>query len=326
MKKCFLLFVILFALSAKVNAWGFFCHRLINKHAVFLLPPEMLGFYKKHIDYIIQHSIDPDKRSRLDPKEAVKHYMDIDHYGVSPFDSVPKKWKDAIAKYSEDTLMAHGILPWNIDKMTYRLSEAFKEGNVDDILWISANLGHYVGDAHVPLHNTHNYDGRIWYQKGVHAFWESRIPEQFADDWDYFIGRAQYLNKPLESAWKWVELSNHQSDTVLNLYDSLLRFYPQSEIYSVDERGGIVKKMLSKEFSLAFEKQSANMVYRKLRLSIFHVASIWYTAWVNAGQPDLVSLEDKTISEQRKKEDDEMEYLWKHGKPKGRPNPEDEQE
>jgi len=45
------------------GAWGFFCHRLINKHAVFLLPPEMVGFYKKNIEYLIQHSVDPDKRS-----------------------------------------------------------------------------------------------------------------------------------------------------------------------------------------------------------------------------------------------------------------------
>lgn len=311
-------------LTINAGAWGFFCHRLINKHAIFLLPPEMVGFYKKHIDYIIQHSIDPDKRSRIDPKEAVKHYMDIDHYGKNPFDSVPRKWKDAVGKYSEDTLMAHGILPWNIDWMVYRLTEAFKSGNLDDILWVSANIGHYVGDSHVPLHNTHNYDGKTLNQKGIHAFWESRIPEQFADDWDYFIGRAQYISKPLDEVWKWVELSNHESDTVLSIYDSLLRFYPQTEIFTIDERGGVTKKMYSAEFSQTFEAATRNMVYRKLRLSILHVASVWYTAWINAGQPDLFKLEDKQLSDQRKKEDEELEYLWKHGKPKGRPNPEDE--
>ena len=51
-----------------------------------------------------------------------------------------------------------------------------------------------------------------------------------------------------------------------------------------------------------------------MRQSIFAVASFWYTAWVNAGQPDLESITGialpDSILEQQKKE----EARWKKGK------------
>lgn len=304
-------------------SWGFFCHRLINKHAVFLLPPDMIGFYKKNIEYLIQHSIDPDKRSRVVEGEAEKHYIDIDHFGDKPFEIMPRLWKDAIEKYGEDTLHEYGILPWNIQKMYYSLVDAFKEGNVDRILNVSANFGHYVADAHVPLHTTQFYDGRVLYQKGVHALWETRIPELMAEDWDFFIGRAVYIGNPLEKAWELVECSHFEVDSVIDMYDSLLLNFDQNSIYIMEARGTVLKRQYSFVFSKLLEETMINMVYRKLRTSVLSVASFWYSAWVDAGQPNLDRLMDKEVSKAHKKEMEELDYLWKHGKPKGRPNPED---
>ena len=75
--------------------------------AVFTLPPEMLGFYKKHIEYISGHAVDPDKRRYVNEDEAPRHYIDLDHYGKHPFDSIPKSWSKAVAKYSEEIGRAH---------------------------------------------------------------------------------------------------------------------------------------------------------------------------------------------------------------------------
>ncbi|PKP02012.1 MAG: S1/P1 Nuclease [Bacteroidetes bacterium HGW-Bacteroidetes-6] len=307
------------------GAWGFFCHRIINKTAVFLLPPEMVGFYKKNIEYLIQHSADPDKRSHAVDGEAQKHYIDIDHYGDKPFELMPRKWKEAIEKYTEDTLQEYGILPWNIERMMYRLTDAFKEGDVDKILNVSANFGHYIGDANVPLHTTEFYDGRKLYQKGIHALWETRIPEMLSENFDFFIGRALYVSKPLDKAWELVEYSHNEMDSVINLYDSLLLHYNPDGIFIMEERSGVIKKQYSLAFCQFMENEMNKMVERKLRMSILMVASFWYTAWVNAGQPDLDKLMDKTISKEHQKEMDELDYLWKNGKQKGRPNPEDEE-
>ena len=142
-------------------------------------PPEMFGFFKTHIEYLTEHSVDPDRRAMVNEEEAVRHYIDIDYYGESPFDSVPKHWTDAVEKYSEDTLKKYGTNPWYIQIMLYNLTEAFENQNAQAILWHAANLGHYIADATVPLHTTLYYDGKYKEQKGIHAFWESRIPELF---------------------------------------------------------------------------------------------------------------------------------------------------
>ncbi len=81
--------------------WGFFGHKRINRIAIFTLPPQMFGFYKDHIEYLTEHAVDPDKRRYAMEGEAQCHYIDIDHYsknGDNPFEIVPRRWTDAVAK------------------------------------------------------------------------------------------------------------------------------------------------------------------------------------------------------------------------------------
>src|SRR5436190_15266468 len=143
MKKTVLLFSLVLAVLVSAYGWGFWAHKKINRMACFTLPPEMIGFYKKHIDFITSHAVDPDMRRNAVPEEAPRHYIDVDHYGEHPFDSLPVYWKDAVGKYSEDSLKAYGINPWYIVNMLYRLTDAFRAGNTDLILYYSANIGHY---------------------------------------------------------------------------------------------------------------------------------------------------------------------------------------
>ena len=55
-----------------------------------------------------------------------------------------------------------------------------------------------------------------------------------------------------------------------------------------------------------------------MRQSIFAVASFWYTAWVNAGQPDLTKLTNKEFSADDLKEFENLNSAWKNGAIKGR--------
>ena len=173
------------------NTWGFYGHKRINRMAVFTLPPDLFSLYKTNIEFITDHAVDPDKRRYAAKGEAERHYIDIDHYahkGEDPFEVMPERWADAVKKFGEDTLHAYGIVPWHLEVMIGRLTKAFKDGNLDRILNLSADLGHYIGDAHVPLHTTENYNGQMTNQKGIHGFWESRIPELNAEDYDYLLG------------------------------------------------------------------------------------------------------------------------------------------
>jgi hypothetical protein len=314
----FLLVSVFFLPKQEARSWGFYGHKRINRMAVFTLPPGMFGFYKKHIEYITEHSVDPDKRRYGVEAEAPRHYIDIDHYGPNCFDSVPRLWKKAIGKYSEDTLQAYGIVPWWIDVMTYRLTQAFREGNVDKILRYSAELGHYVADAHVPLHTTENYNGQLTNQVGIHGFWESRVPELFGEEYDYFVGRAVYIESPLNTAWEIVRVSHSEVDSVLLLEAQLNGTIATDRKYAFENRGGATVKTYSEEYTRAYSAILNGMVERRMRASISTVGSLWYTAWVNAGQPDLALLENKDISDSAKKAQAAEDYLWQNGKVKAK--------
>jgi len=179
MKKAiqFLLLLFVSILPAQnVYCWGFYAHQKINYYAVFLLPPEMMLLYKPNIGFLSEHAVDPDKRRYALPEEGARHFIDIDHYGVYPYIGLPRKWKDAVEKFGEDSLKQHGIVPWQVQNMLYRLTDAFKEKNYSLIMKCSAEIGHYISDAHVPLHASSNHNGQLTNQKGIHGFWESRVP------------------------------------------------------------------------------------------------------------------------------------------------------
>src|SRR4026209_1973640 len=118
------LVVILLLLFHNSFCWGFYAHRKINYFAVFLLPPEMMILYKPHIEFLFEHAVDPDKRRYAVSDEAPRHYIDIDHYGAFPFDSLPRKWNEAVQQFGEDSLQRYGIVPWWLQTMLGRLTNA----------------------------------------------------------------------------------------------------------------------------------------------------------------------------------------------------------
>ena len=287
-RKLILLILVFSYFSANsILPWGFFAHKRVNKYAVFTLPEELIGFYKKNIEYVEEHSVDPDKRRYALKEEAPRHYIDIDHYGENPFEKMPRKWNDAVAKYSEDTLQSYGIVPWHIQTIYNRLVYAFIDKDVSKILKYSADLGHYIADAHVPLHTTENYNGQLTGQKGIHAFWESRLPELFSEDYNYLVGIAQYKYSVLDFAWETVESSHAALDSVLSFDKILSETFEKDKQYSYEKRGAKTINVRSEDFSAAYHDMLDGMVERRMRKTIISIGSLWYSAWVDAGQPVL---------------------------------------
>lgn len=317
--KWFYTMVLLLLPGQQAYCWGFFAHRQINYQAVFLLPPPMLALYKKHIVYLQEHAVDPDKRRYVIADEGARHFIDLDHYGNYPFDSLPRFRKDAEAKFSADSLQEHGIVPWWIQTMLYRLTNAFKAKDQARILQYSAEIGHYIADAHVPLHTSSNYNGQKTNQHGIHGFWESRIPELLAlKEWDFFIGKAQYIDQPLTYTWQFVLESAAAADSVLSIERKLNQQFPADRKYAFEDRNGVTIRQYSTAYTLAYNKLLHNMVERRMQQSIFHVASFWYTAWVNAGQPDLQALSHEQWSDPELKAFDSLNLRWKNGTIKGK--------
>lgn len=303
----------------QVFCWGFFAHKQINRHAVFLLPPRMVAFYKTHIDFITEHAVDPDKRRYIVNAEGPRHYIDLNHYGTLPFHSLPRDWGLAVKKYGEDTLQAHGIVPWWIQIMLSRLTTAFKEKNLPGILKLSAEIGHYVADAHVPLHAHSNYNGQETGQHGIHALWESRVPELLAaSEFDFFIGKAQYLSSPKDFIWKSVLESAAAADTVLAVEKKLTTEFLADQKYAFEERNGVVIRQYSSAFTKKYNTLLKGMVERRMKQSVFAAACLWYTAWVNAGQPHLEPGSAIPFSEEEIKNYEALDRVWKTEEPESR--------
>src|SRR5687767_1486680 len=151
------------------SSWGFLIHRTINQLAIYELPEPMRYYFHDHMQYIVKYSVRPDQRRNEDPQEAPKHFIDLELFGDSAAWKMPLKWEEAVRRYGKDSLVHGGYVPYYIMTVKDRLTAAFKSGQRDSILFYATDLAHYIGDAHVPLHVTVNYDGQLTGQKGLHS-------------------------------------------------------------------------------------------------------------------------------------------------------------
>mgnify|MGYP000877726881 CR=1 FL=1 len=286
MNRIFLIPIAILAVLT-LSSWGFYAHKVINRMAVFTLPADMAGFYKTRIDYMTEHAIDPDKRCYIDTAESPRHFIDADEYGQHPFDSIPVHWTAAVEKFSERRLLLSGILPWQINRSYRSLVKAFREKNVPRILKHSSDLGHYLADAHVPLHTTSNYNGQKTNQVGIHAFWESRLPEQFAGVYDFLVGRARYIESPVDEAWRIVRESHRLVDSVLRIETDVAKIFSPDRKFGYIERNHQLIRTYSDAYAAAYHHALNGMVERRMRGAIHSIGSFWYSAWVDAGQPDI---------------------------------------
>jgi hypothetical protein len=298
------------AMTWGLMGWGFFAHQRINRLAIFTLPAEMMPFYKRYVQYLMENSVKPDMRRYAVKDEAPRHYIDAESYGDSALFKLPLYWKDAVEQFGEDSLLKHGIVPWHIQRMKLQLTEAFREKDVRRILRLSAEMGHYIADANVPLHTTRNYNGQLTRQEGIHGFWESRLPELFIQDYDFFVGKAEYLEKPALRAWQAVRQANACLDSVLVMEQKLSETMDESKKYSFEERNGQTVKVYSQEFSRRYHLALNQQVERQMRRTIKMIGDYWFTCWVDAGQPDLSKMPDYRASEAQKKEEETEERSW----------------
>ncbi len=277
--------------AGPVGAWGFFGHRLITQVAVYRLPGSMQAFYYRHLPELVRLSTAPDERRATDPNEAGKHFIDMDHYSEdNPFGKVPQDYSAAVEKFSADTLQKYGTVPWAIAEATDHLTEAFRQRDTAAIVRLSADLGHYVGDAFVPLHTTINYDGQLTNQAGLHSLWESALPETYIGDYNIVGEPAAYVKDPLATAWLTVQRTYGFLTETFDRAGKVEKAMPGPARYTFSHRYGKTQRRYSDAFAAGYEKEVGGMVAHRLKLAPTLVASLWLTAWQNAGKPDLNQL------------------------------------
>lgn len=289
-----ILFLPLASNTAGVNGnWGFYAHKLINRLAVFSLPEPLFPFYRLHIFTITQWAVNADKRRYVVEDEGPMHFLDMNAYSAEVLD----RWRNDVRYFDsipQHIWREHGAVPQQIQRRSYQLTQAFMRHDTQEILTLSADIGHYIGDAHVPLHTTSNYDGQETGQTGVHGLWESRLPELFVEQYDLFGHQAQYVDDISKRIWDALEKSSRCVDSVLTIeYDLESEF--NTHVKSHDIRGVRLQHQFSREFSNKYHRRLSGMVERRLRASIALTADVWYTCWVNAGQPDLQPFDSRQM-------------------------------
>lgn len=269
-------------------SWGFLVHRTTHQLAIYQLPKPMQDFFYANADYLIKHSVRPDTRKKHDPTEDTKHFIDFEAYGKNAAYTMPFKWADAVKKYPIDTLKKYGYVPYVIADVQSKLTNAFKQGNKDSILFYAADLGHYIADAHVPLHTTLNYDGQLTNQKGIHSLWESMIPEIEIENFNLYTPHTATYIKNLDAAiWKTVRQSHALVNNLLLQERAISKTMSEEQKYRTQIRRGKEVKSYTTAFAKAYHAALKNSINQQLILSSEMIANCWFTAWVNAGKPNL---------------------------------------
>ena len=124
-------------------------------------------------------SVEADRRKSCDPAERNKHFIDIDDYPRFFDGSLPHSYDAMVATYGVSRVQRNGIVPWAIEANMAQLVAHFRAGNWSDAVKVAADIGHYAGDLHSPLHLTVNYDGQLSGQRGVHSRHESRMTARY---------------------------------------------------------------------------------------------------------------------------------------------------
>lgn len=190
MKKQFLYSIGLLALTLTLVSWGGTGHRSINGHTTFYFNQE-LSVYTSWSSALQSHASDADNRKSGDPSEGKKHYIDIDnYYEYNQNGTIMERYEDAVIKYSYSKVDSWGILPWATITTYDTLVKCFRRNDLNKAVLVAADLGHYVGDGHMPLHITDNYDGQNTGNKGIHSRYESSMLGDY-------IGQITYTQRDI---------------------------------------------------------------------------------------------------------------------------------
>ena len=269
MKYCLIILIFCSSLFAQTDTWGWEAHRYINNLAVDCLPTEM-SFFQDHRSYLREHSVDPD----TDPLPGYYHYIDIDYYSEFLTGTLPHNLDSLIALYSPSIVQNNGIVPWIVEQWTDSLSALMETGRWDEVWQIAAELGHYVADSHQPLHLTMNYNGQLTGNYGIHSRYETHMINPHLSQLPFPTGTGIYWPNVIDSVFLYIGEIYPYVDSIM-IADELAS--AQDPDY-----GNIYYSILWQELE--------NLTTISIHKAIIDLATLWKTAWVNAGSPSPLSI------------------------------------
>lgn len=317
-----------FLFQNSVYAWGGRGHAAICESAVFLVKnpnlkeylqnkPQMMG-HLCNIPDIYWKSLSDEARKYGDPA----HFIDIEVLGIkikdvptdyrqiiSTFTGADNKFKDGAKIFSIPTEL--GSNWWRADQFYRR---ALEEGKKLKSLQTPSNskeeqdenleynksfynmivnlglMGHFVGDAGQPYHNTSDYDGYAANHGGIHAYFEDSSVAFFGPNLvPRIVKKAEQMNnlpflKPMTVVEKMRSLSDVSS---LEIKD-ILKVDPVIKPSVVKiERGMSLRTPAERQPASVGFKKFEKLIVQEMARSSLLLAQLWDQAYVEAGEPSI---------------------------------------
>lgn len=252
-------------------SWGYQGHQRISGGIPFLLPGEMMFFTPEWTDIVRLHASDADYRKQTDPDEGPRHYIDIDNYQeFLSGGTINQNLDSLIEKYGYGFVYDQGILPWATKRSFDSLVSCFERKAWEKAGLFAADLGHYVGDGHMPLHITRNYDGQYTNQNGVHSRFESKMINQYASQIILVYEPVEFVEDVLGYIFDYI-YSNY------TYVDSILIADKYADSVAGNTTSGLYLQTMwdfSKGFTIDLFQGGSHAL-----------TELIYTAWVMAGKP-----------------------------------------
>ena len=257
------LVVLLALMPGSSFAWSDSVYRLVIRKAIDTLPKGQKKYFEDH-KYEMP-SLTPDEDPPVRPEGR---RFAIDLLGVFPFKDVPQDEAEIKAKAD---IKVVGRLPFLLLEAQARLVEAFKSGDKERILLAADDVAILAADLNNPLNLTDNFDGQKTDQAGVAKRLAARLPEDMEGHLKINPEAARLLENPRDYVFATIVRTHIWVDNIL---------YADSLAY----RG---KSSYGGAFFEAFELRAGRLLSDLLSSAAADVGSFWYTAWTEAGRPEL---------------------------------------
>ena len=220
---------------------------------------------------VAEHASDPD-HWKQDRKEGPRHFLDMEAYGGP--EHLPRTLEGAQAQIGGD-YYRRGVVPWIIQDRWQDLVAAFRTDDPEQVAFATAILGHYIADAHVPLHTTENHDGQLTNQRGIHSRWETGLVERYVQEAALAVLPAQpdpaFSGRP----WEWLRAAHALVPQLLE--DDRVA----DRTTQLDGRG----KQRTQAYWMIFWAKEGPTVKQQLQLAGQHLGDAILNAWIEAGKP-----------------------------------------
>lgn len=330
MKKMKNIAVLLFVslIGCNALAWGGRGHASICEAAVFLVQnqqlkeflqnkPQMMG-HLCNIPDIYWKTLSPELRKLGDPG----HFINAENLGLK-ISEIPLDYRTIVTTYTgQESKTKEGqkisSVPdelgsnwWRADQF-YRRAIAdgealkktaspqnFKEEQNDDLpfnknfysMVLNMGLmGHFIGDAGQPFHNTTDYDGYAANHGGIHAYYEDSSVAFFdADLVPRIVKKAKSLKTPKWTSEKTlIEKMRVFSEIGVNDLKDIIKVDPviKPSILKI-EKGMSLKTPAERQPASVGFKKFEKLILEEMARSSHLLASTWDEIYKMAGEPQM---------------------------------------